>query len=222
MQTLTGYPSIDKPWLKYYSKEAIESGVPRMTVYEYLRECNKGYENNICFEYFGKRIKYATFHSKVLETAKALLVLGVKEGERVSLCLPTMPETFYLFYAINYIGAIANMIDPRINEERIKMCIGKESNYVFMIDVYGEKIYRVISSLGIKNCVSISPVQSLSTVYKIGYRLKQGGYSSNKCLTWDASIKQYKQLYSVSKNEEYRKAIERLQNKIQECENPKR
>ena len=25
---LTGYPSIDKPWLKYYSKEAIEAEMP--------------------------------------------------------------------------------------------------------------------------------------------------------------------------------------------------
>lgn len=25
---LTGYPSIDKPWLKYYSKEAVKAALP--------------------------------------------------------------------------------------------------------------------------------------------------------------------------------------------------
>lgn len=25
---MTGYPSVDKPWLKYYSKEAVSAEVP--------------------------------------------------------------------------------------------------------------------------------------------------------------------------------------------------
>ena len=33
---LTGYPSIDKPWLKYYSDEAITAPLPECTMYEYL------------------------------------------------------------------------------------------------------------------------------------------------------------------------------------------
>ena len=35
-QKLTGYPSIDKPWLKYYSEEAINAPLPECTIYEYL------------------------------------------------------------------------------------------------------------------------------------------------------------------------------------------
>ena len=38
---LTGYPSIDKPWLKYYSDEAINISIPQRTVYESI------YDNNI-------------------------------------------------------------------------------------------------------------------------------------------------------------------------------
>ena len=33
---LTGYPSIDKPWLKYYSGEAINALLPECTIFEYL------------------------------------------------------------------------------------------------------------------------------------------------------------------------------------------
>lgn len=39
----TGYPSIDKPWLKYYSEEAINAPLPECTIYEYLYENNKDY-----------------------------------------------------------------------------------------------------------------------------------------------------------------------------------
>ena len=38
---LTGYPSIDKPWLKYYSEEAINAPLPECTMYEYIWKNNK-------------------------------------------------------------------------------------------------------------------------------------------------------------------------------------
>ena len=44
MQTekpLTGYPSIDKPWLKYYSEEAINAPLPECTMYEYIYNRNQ-------------------------------------------------------------------------------------------------------------------------------------------------------------------------------------
>lgn len=34
---LTGYPSIDKPWLKYYKKEAILETMIECSIYEYLK-----------------------------------------------------------------------------------------------------------------------------------------------------------------------------------------
>ena len=37
---LTGYPSIDKPWLKYYSEEAINAPLPECTICEYMKERN--------------------------------------------------------------------------------------------------------------------------------------------------------------------------------------
>lgn len=32
----TGYPSIDKPWLKYYSQEIIDAPLPECTIYEHV------------------------------------------------------------------------------------------------------------------------------------------------------------------------------------------
>ena len=42
---LTGFPSIDKPWLKYFSEEELSTPVPEKTVYELI------YENTVkwCF-----------------------------------------------------------------------------------------------------------------------------------------------------------------------------
>ena len=55
---LTGYPSIDKPWLKYYSEEAINAPLPECTIYEYMYDNNKDYPNDIAINYLGRKITY--------------------------------------------------------------------------------------------------------------------------------------------------------------------
>ena len=57
-KNLTGYPSIDKPWLKYYSEEAINAPLPECTIYEYLWENNKNYLNNVALNYFDRKISF--------------------------------------------------------------------------------------------------------------------------------------------------------------------
>ena len=32
----TGFPTLDKPWLKYYSEDIIKSEIPKMNIYEYI------------------------------------------------------------------------------------------------------------------------------------------------------------------------------------------
>ncbi len=44
---LTGYPSIDKPWLKYYSEEAINGKLPECSIYEYMYENNSNIQKII-------------------------------------------------------------------------------------------------------------------------------------------------------------------------------
>lgn len=57
-ENLTDYPSIDKPWLKYYSKEAVNALLPECTVYEYLYENTKDYLGDIALEYMERKITY--------------------------------------------------------------------------------------------------------------------------------------------------------------------
>lgn len=54
----TGYPSIDKPWLKYYSEKAIAQDIPETKKYDYISGCYIGHEKNFCLEYFGTKITY--------------------------------------------------------------------------------------------------------------------------------------------------------------------
>ena len=55
---LTGFPSVDKPWLKYYSEEAINAELPECTMYDFVYKNNKDHLDDIAIEYMGNRITY--------------------------------------------------------------------------------------------------------------------------------------------------------------------
>lgn len=47
----TGYPSIDKPWLKYYNEDVINGSYKELSIYDYLYENNKNYLSQTSLHY---------------------------------------------------------------------------------------------------------------------------------------------------------------------------
>ena len=68
---LTGYPSIDKPWLKYYSEEAINTPLPECKAFELIRRGNAGHPDDIDLFYFDRKITYLQLFDGSERTAKA-------------------------------------------------------------------------------------------------------------------------------------------------------
>lgn len=167
---LTGYPSIDKPWLKYYSEDAKNASMPEMTIYEFLVDRNYKFKDRTALNYFNRKISYGELINNIDDTARALINIGVKQNDIVTILMPTLPETIYLFYALSKIGAVANMVDPRTNSSNIYDYI-KETNskYVFVVDVAASKIKDID---GIKP-ILVSPSESLPAPLKLGYNAKE-------------------------------------------------
>ena len=193
-----GYPSIDKPWLKYYPEDKINFDLPEKTVYDFALDANQDNMDNIALEYFGSKIKYADFFKKIDETERAFRKMGIKKGDTVSFCVPTLPETFYAFYALNKIGAIANMIDPRTNVSSIKTFIeNANSKMLIFIDIAYPKMVSIINELDIENIVSLSAsdslpihLKSLMKVKTFLSELKNKKESVNKyIINWNDFIK---------------------------------
>lgn len=75
------------------------------------------------YKLFRKKIKFSELFDKIDECMYSLISSGVKEGETVSLCMPTCPETVIIMYALNKMGAIASFIDVRKSAEEIEFCL---------------------------------------------------------------------------------------------------
>ena len=55
-KTITGYPSIDKPWLAFYEKALEEKDIPKCSAYHMLYENNRNYPDDIALIYFNGSI----------------------------------------------------------------------------------------------------------------------------------------------------------------------
>lgn len=170
---MTGYPSIDRPWLKYYSDEAINVEIPHMTVYDYICLCNQNRLNETAINYFGRLITYEELFRKINKCANQFSQLGVGKGDIVSICMPTTVETIVAFYALNSLGAISDMLDPRSNRDQLKFYLKEnESKFLLLFDACYFKIKEIISETNIQKVILVSVADSMPTVTKMGYYLK--------------------------------------------------
>ncbi len=161
-ETMTGYPSIDKPWLKYYTEETINATLPECTIYEYLWENNKDYQSNIALNYFDRKITYGEVFANIDNATKGYSAFGLKRKDIVTICAVTVPETIYSFYGLNRLGVVCNMVDPRTSAEGIREYIKEvNSKIVITIDVAYPKIVEAIKGTAVEKIVVISPADSL-------------------------------------------------------------
>lgn len=170
---LTGFPSIDKPWLKYYTDEAINAPLPDCTIYEYMYENNKDYPNDIALLYFNRKITYGELFENIDKTARAFAAIGVKNGDIVTVAMPSMPEALYCVYALNCLGAVANMIHPLASENEICHYLNEVKSTVFvMFTGTYELIKDSLSKTCVKTAIVASPAESLSVPVRLLYKLK--------------------------------------------------
>lgn len=172
---LTGYPSIDKPWLKYYSEEAINAPLPECTMYEYVLNRNLDNLKRVAINYYGTNMTYGQFFDKVSKVASALENIGVKSGDIVTVCMINSPETVCLTFALNKIGATANMIYGASTPTEIKkQVIDAHSTVVFTLDLFQNKFAEIIDQTEIETVVISTMTQSMSVGMQIGARVFKG------------------------------------------------
>lgn len=158
----TGYPSIDKPWLKYYTEEEIISDIPNGNIYDLLKTYNSKNLNNIAIDYEFVSITYKEMFKKIDEAANSLTALGIKKGDTITSCIPNIPEAIYIIYAAAKIGAVIDLIDPLTNAELLaKYCDNCNSKLFFTIDIMSKSAIANLKRCTYSKVITVSPMESL-------------------------------------------------------------
>ena len=165
-KTITGYASIDKPWQKYYTKEALTAIIPEMTAYQYMVSKNQDNLKTTAINYFGKKISFKEFIEKIDETARRLYNFGISEGDVVTVMSVANPELEILFYALNKLGAIINLIDVRSDYKQIRKYLTEvKSDTVLVMDNFLPEIDKALEdeevNLLVERIITLSPFNSV-------------------------------------------------------------
>lgn len=190
-------PSQEKPWLKYYPKASRDAMKVEGSIYNYLEKTVKSYPDGKALYYYGTRFTYKEFLNKVDRCADAFYSLGIRSGEIVSFLSVATPESIFAMYGLNKIGAISNFIDPRMDAQRILDTINlAQSNVLVSLNIALHKVESIYDKLALKNIIVQSATDSLSSLKKIGYKLKKKAPQTPK---WDNLIL-WKDFISKSKS----------------------
>lgn len=166
---------IDTPWLSQYENIKASYDYPDISLVDFLEETVKKYPTHIAYNYFNRQATLKEFFDDILECAKALKAIGVEKGDRVTICMPNTPEAITFFYALNTIGAVANMIHPLSAESEIKFYLNvSESKVALVINVCYDKFKNIIDETKLEKIIIASPNISMPTILSVGYYVTQG------------------------------------------------
>lgn len=145
------------------------------TMFEAVELIATKYPNKVAFDFMGKSTTYKRLVDEVHACAKSLKTLGVREGDKVTIAMPNCPQAIFMFYAVNLIGAIANMIHPLSAEKEIEFYLNEsESITAITLDQFYHKFEKIRARTTIVNIIIASIKDELSKPVKVGYMMTEG------------------------------------------------
>lgn len=186
-QSMNDYPSIDKPWLKYYTKKDLGIQIPDMSLTEYIRTQNTNHLSLPALTYFGKTFSYQELFDNIDRASRLFQSLGVKENDYVALAMPLMPEVIFMMYGLDQIGAIANLIDPRIPADRMRFYINLAMVKICcVITSYTNTIIEAASNSTLEKIILVSPTACMSSAEQNRFLHKQFTAGERVGIYWKA------------------------------------
>lgn len=145
------------------------------SMYQALKATASAHPSAIAFDFQGSSTTYRRMIRGIDRCAKALRTMGIREGDRVTIALPNCPQAIYALYALNCIGAVANMIHPLSAEKEIEFYLtASKSVMVITLDQFYAKFQAARERAGTANLVLASIADELTPPLRVGYALTEG------------------------------------------------
>ena len=140
--------SATAPWLAYYGNTPATIDYPRKTMYQMVIKTARKYPQNIAYSFMGKQTSFAEFAQRIDAAAKGLYEMGIRRGDRVTICMANTPQAVDCFYALNRIGAIPNMIHPLSAPAEIAFYLNvSHSKAILTLAQFYDKVSSVLPQL---------------------------------------------------------------------------
>lgn len=187
---------MEYPWYRFYGETPRHLEGFKGSLYHAVLKAETTYPSYVATMFFGKKLTYAALVQKINAVASSLTALGVKKGDKVTVCLPNCPQAVAAFYAINALGAIANMVHPLSASNEIEFYLNdSESVFAITLDAFYNKFVSVRGNCPhLKKIIVADLKDELPFFTKIGYKLTEKRKipkyeNSEECVLWNDFLK---------------------------------
>ena len=109
---------------------------PETTMFGAIRDSAKRTPGAVAYDFLDKKTSYSEFIEKIEAAAKGFVNIGIGKDDVVTICMPNTPQAVICLYALNRIGAVANMIHP----------LSAKKNITFYLNYANSKIILTLDS----------------------------------------------------------------------------
>lgn len=189
---------VKAPWLAHLGDIPAHLDYFQGTMFQAVECISQQYPDYVAYDFMGKSTSYREFVQQIELCARSLKSIGVRAGDKITICLPNCPQAVIMFYAVNLVGAICNMVHPLSSEREIEFFL-KESQSVAAItlDQFYHKFEAVRHNVDVSNIIIASIKDALSAPIKAGYMLTEG--RKIKKIPADAPVLRWKDFLKMGK-----------------------
>ncbi len=127
---------------------------PEATMFQLVERIAQQYPNEPAYEFYDRKTSYRAFVERIERAARAFWSSGIRMGDAVTICMPNTPQALDCFYALNRIGAVANMVHPLSAQNEITGFLNlSESKMILTVDLFYEKVEAALAE--VKQSVTI-------------------------------------------------------------------
>ncbi len=145
---------------------------PETTMFGAIENSAKRVPQAPALDFMGKITSYAKLVEKIEDAAKAFISYGIKKDDVVTICMPNTPQAIVCLYALNRIGAIANMVHPLSSQKNITFYLDySESKMILTLDQFYEKVEKAVSEAERDTVILTARIQDeLPLIKSIAYK----------------------------------------------------
>ena len=164
------YETVRTPWTPFLNGIPARLDYPEWTMCEGVEKMAEQHPDLIAYDFMGSHTTYRQAVVAIYECARALRAAGVKENDRVTIAMPNAPQAVTMFYAVNMVGAIANMIHPLSAEGEIEFYLNdSQSVAALTLDQFYGKFANIRKNTpALKKLIIASVKDALKPLLKLG------------------------------------------------------
>lgn len=165
-------PSVEKPWMQFFSEEAKRAQLPKESIYQHLRSVNADHRDDVAIHYINSYMTYGTLLDSIEQAAAAFASLGVKKNDIVTFCAITTPELVIMIYALNKLGACAMVIDPRYTAPVILDFIENAKSRLLVTFTVTAPVQELVEKAEVEHIVTFTPGESIRGLMGVYARMR--------------------------------------------------